>query len=141
MKKIFCVLLCLGLIFCFIGCKELGDQGSGEFRILELTEKKIPDFKVVTIVDANDNVVLDNADIEKVLVVFEKSKDRYLELRLNDEGTKKFKKALKQKDVVLSLTLNQEKIASPVVADDAEENSAIILGEYEDVMLWFNSIT
>ncbi len=141
MKKIFCVLLCLGLIFCFAGCRELGSQDSGEFRILELTEKKIPNTKEVTIVDTDGNTILDNADIEKVLVVFEKSKDRYLELRLTKDGAKKLKKALRPNDAVLSIMLDQEKLASPVIADDVEDNSAIVLGEYEDVMFWFNSIT
>ena len=28
-----------------------------------------------------------------------------------------------------------------VIKDDVEENSAIVLGEYEDVMDWFNAIT
>lgn len=141
MKKLFCILLCLGIIFSFVGCREIGDQGSGEFRILELTEKKIPDTKEVTVVDASGNVILDNADIDKVLVVFEKSKDRYLELRLNKDGAKDFKKALKQQDAELSIMLNGEKLTSPVIADDVEDHSAIVLGEYEDVMHWFNSIT
>ena len=116
MKKFFCILLCLGLFFCFVGCAKIGDQGSDEFRILELAEKKIPTTKQVTVVDAEGDIVLNNDDIEKVLVVFEKSKDRYLELRLKEDSVKKFKTALKQDDAVLSLMLNGEEIASPVIA-------------------------
>ena len=141
MKKLVCILLCIGLVFCFTGCREIGDEGSGEFRILELTENKIPEDRDFAVVNKNGNTVLTNQDVEKVLVVFEKSKDRNLELRLTDDGAKKLKKALKQKDAELAISLNGEKIAFPVVADDAEKNSAIVLGEYEDVMDWFNAIT
>lgn len=141
MKRIFCLIVCISLVFCFVGCKEIGDEGSGEFRILELTEKKIPDERQFAVVDAEGNTVLDNGDVEKVLVVFEKSKDRYLELRLTEDGAKKFKEASKSKNSVLSITLDGVILASPVVSDDAEENSAIVLGEYESVMDWFNKIT
>ncbi len=141
MKKIISIILCLGLIFCFTGCREIGDEGSGEYRILELTEKRIPDERQFAVVDNHGNTVLNNADVEKVLVVFEKSKDRYLELRLTNDGAKKFKKALRQKGSVLTITLGGESLVSPVVADDVEKNSAIVLGEYEDVMDWFNAIT
>lgn len=140
MKKTISLILCIGLIFCFAACGRI-DNDSGEYRILELTENKIPDEREFAVVDKSGDIILNNADVEKVLVVFEKSKDRYLELRLTDEGAKKLKKALKPKDAELSITLSGEKIASPVIADDVEENSAIVLGEYEDVMDWFNAIT
>lgn len=140
MKKIICLILCIGIVFCFTGCGRAKDD-SGEYRILELTENKIPDEREFAVIDKDGNTVLNNADVEKVLVVFEKSKDRYLELRLTDDGAKKLKKALKPKDAELSITLSGEKIASPVIKDDVEENSAIVLGEYEDVMDWFNAIT
>lgn len=141
MKKLLCVLMALLIPICFIACRDIGDEGSGEFRILELTENKIPDERNFTVIDQKGNVVLKNADVEKVLVVFEKSKDRYLELRLTEDGAKKFKKAIKKKDAVLSIALDGNAIASPVLRDDAEENSAIVLGNYEDVMDWFNAIT
>ncbi len=140
MKKIICLILCIGLAFCFAGCGRTSDD-SGEYRILELTENKIPDEREFAVVDKSGNEVLNNSDVEKVLVVFEKSKDRYLELRLTDDGAKKLKKALRRKDAELSIALSGEKIASPVIKDDVEENSAIVLGEYEDVMDWFNAIT
>jgi len=140
MKKLFCLMLCIGLCFSFVGCGRVGDH-SGEYRILELTENKIPDDREFAVVDKDGDEILTNADVEKVLVVFEKSKDRYLELRLTKDGAKKLKKALKPKDAELSITLSGEKIAGPVIADDVEVNSAIVLGEYEDVMDWFNAIT
>ena len=140
MKKLFCLMLCISLCFSFIGCGRVGDD-SGEYRILELAENKIPDERGFAVVDKNGDEILTNADVEKVLVVFEKSKDRYLELRLTKDGAKKLKKALRPKDAELSITLSGEKIASPVIKDDVEENSAIVLGEYEDVMDWFNAIT
>lgn len=124
---------------CFI--KPWQDDAGGEYKILELTEKTMPAEREFAVVDADGNVILTNADVNKVLVVFEKSKDRYLELRLTDEGAVKFKKAVNKKDAVLSMTLAGKTIASPVIADDAEENSAIVLGDYEDVMDWFNAIT
>lgn len=132
-------LLGLGIFF---GIKIYKDHfAEGEYKILELTEKPIPAERKFAVVDADGNVVISNADVEKVLVVFEKSKDRYLELRLTEEGAVKFKKAENKKDAQLSITLDGQTIASPVVADDIEENSAIVLGEYEDVMDWFNAIT
>lgn len=140
MKKIVCLILCIGVVFGFVGCARVDDD-SGEYKILELTENKIPDEREFAVVDQKGNVILSNADVEKVLVVYEKSKDRYLELRLTEDGTKKLKKALKPKDAELSITLSGEKLASPVIKDDIEENSAIVLGEYEDVMDWFNAIT
>lgn len=141
MKKLFCLILCLTALFCCCGCSNLLDEGSGEYKILELTENKIPDDREFSVVDNNGNTVLINQDVDKVMVVFEKSKDRYLELRLTDEGAKKFKSALKQKDTVLTITIDGEKLASPVIADDAEDKSAIVLGEYKEVMSWFNKIT
>ncbi len=126
----------------FFGIRALLNRNDGgEYKILELTEKTIPEDYDFAVVDAEGNVVLTNADVHKVLVVFEKSKDRYLELRLTDEGAAKFKKAANKKNAMLSITLAGETIASPVIADDVEENSAIVLGEYEDVMDWFNAIT
>lgn len=141
MKKLICLILCVGVVLSFTSCGRLGENLSDEYRILELTENKIPDERDFAVVDKSGNEILINADVEKVLVVFEKSKDRYLELRLTDSGAKKLKKALRAKDAELSITLSGEKIASPVVADDVEKNSAIVLGEYEDVMDWFNAIT
>ena len=141
LKRIFCVLLCFVFIFGLTGCNDVMGEGSSEFRILELTENKIPNDRDFAIVDKNDTPILTNNDVQKVLVVFEKTKDRYLELRLTKEGAKKFKKALRKKDAELSIVLDGEKLASPVIADDVEDTSAIVLGEYEDVMHWFNQLT
>lgn len=141
MKKILCIIICLGLVLCVAGCRNRTNDDSGEYRILELTEKPIPAEREFAVVDKNGDVVLLGEDVQKVLVVFEKSKDRYLELRLTDAGAKKFKKALKADDAQLSITLAGKTIATPVVADNVEENSAIVLGEYEEVMDWFNAIT
>ncbi len=141
MKKIISICLCICFVFALSACRDLGDTGSGEFRILELTENVIPDDRDFSVVDKSGTVILENEDIEKVLVVFEKSKDRYLELRLTKEGAKNFKKAARKKDAELSIMLNGQKLASPVIPDEAEDNSAIVLGEYEDVIDWFNQLT
>lgn len=143
MKKLLCIIIiCILAVTGLAGCKDVIDEGSGEYYILELTENKISDEKEFAITDEKGTVWLENTDVDKVLVVFEKSKNRYLELRLTDDGAKKFKKALKKnKDGVLSITLGGEVLASPVMADDAEENSVIVTGEYEDVISWFNSLT
>lgn len=143
MKKLLCIIIiCILAVTGLASCKDVIDEGSGEYYILELTENKISDEKEFAITDEKGTVWLENTDVDKVLVVFEKSKNRYLELRLTDDGAKKFKKALKKnKDSVLSITLGGEVLASPVVADDAEENSVIVTGEYEDVISWFNILT
>lgn len=140
MKRFLCILICLLLSMTFVACGEK-DTASDEFRILELAEKQLLsdiDFKVV---DNEGTVWLENQDIEKVLVTYQKDKNRYLELRLTKDGIKNFKEALKNKDTVLSITVDGEVLTSPVILDDIEENSAIVLGEYEDVMKWFNAIT
>lgn len=140
MKRFLCILICLLLSMTFVACGEK-DTASDEFRILELAEKQLLsdiDFKVV---DSEGTVWLENQDIEKVLVTYQKDKNRYLELRLTKDGIKDFKQALKNKDTVLSITVDGEVLTSPVILDDIEENSAIVLGEYEDVMKWFNAIT
>ncbi|MBQ8741288.1 MAG: hypothetical protein IJY79_07040 [Clostridia bacterium] len=140
MKRFFCVFICLLLTITFVACGEK-DTVSDEFKILELAEKQLLDDMDFKVIDGEGTVWLENQDIEKVLVTYQKEKNRYLELRLTDEGLKDFKKALKNKDTVLTITVNGEKLASPVILDDIEENSAIVLGEYEDVMNWFNTIT
>ena len=84
-----------GVNFSLSACGRLGENLSDEYRILELTENPIPAEREFAVVDKDGNVILSNSDVQKVLVVFEKSKDRYLELRLTDEGAKKIKKALK----------------------------------------------
>lgn len=140
MKRFLCILICLLLSMTFVACGEK-DTASDEFRILELAEKQLLsdiDFKVV---DNEGTVWLENQDIENVLVTYQKDKNRYLELRLTKDGIKNFKEALKNKDTVLSITVDGEVLTSPVILDDIEENSAIVLGEYEDVMKWFNAIT
>ncbi len=140
MKKIFCLFVCVLLTMTFVACGD-SDTVSDEFRILELAEKQLLDDIDFKIIDQDGNVCLENQDIESVLVTYQKEKNRYLELSLTKEGLKEFKKALKHKDAVLTMTVNGEKLASPIILDDIEEKSAIILGEYEDVMKWFNAIT
>lgn len=140
MKRFLSVLICLLLTLTFVACGEK-DTVSDEFRILELAEKQLLSDIEFKIVDSEGTVWLENQDIEKVLVTYQKEKNRYLELRLTDDGLKEFKKALKNKDTVLSITVDGEALTSPVILDDIEENSAIVLGEYEDVMNWFNTIT
>lgn len=140
MKRFLCILICLILPMTFVACGE-EDTVSDEFRILELAEKQLLDDIDFKIVDQEGTVWLENEDIQKVLVTYQKEKNRYLELRLTDNGLKAFKKALKKEDTVLSITVGGETLTSPVIQDDIEENSAIVLGEYEDVMQWFNAIT
>ena len=140
MKRFLCTLICLLLALTFVACGEK-DTVSDEFRILELAEKQLLSDIEFKVVDGEGTVWLENQDIEKVLVTYQEEKNRYLELRLTNDGLKKFKKGLKNKDTVLSITIDGEVLTSPVILDDIEENSAIVLGEYEDVMYWFNTIT
>lgn len=142
MKKLFCIVLLILTVLSFVGCNEAGEGLSGEFFILELTEKELDDDIAFSIVDESGDIWIENADVETVFVSYEKSKDRYLELRLSDDGIKKFKKAQKaNKDGVLSIAVDGEKIASPVIKDDIDDNSVIVKGEYIDIMEWFNLLT
>lgn len=142
MKKLLCIIVLMLTVLSLVGCNEAGEGLSGEFLILELTEKELDDDIAFSIIDESGKVWLENADVDTVFVSYEKSKDRYLELRLTDDGIKKFKKAQKaNKEGDLSIAIDGEKIASPVIKDDIDDNSVIIKGEYVDVMHWFNSIT
>ena len=133
-----CLSIIAGTVVYFTVIRD-DTQDDGQYNILELTEGKIPESHKFAIVDEDGNTILTNADVNSVLVSFEKSKDRYLEIRLTEAGAQKFKDALE--DGTLSIMLNGKKLTSPVIADDVEENSAIVLGEYEKVMEWFNEIT
>lgn len=147
MKKLLCVIFSILMVACTAGCNEASERLSGEgflgeFVILELTEKKLDDDIEFSIVDENGKDWLENADVDTVFVSYEKNKDRYLELRLTDDGIKKFKKAQRaNKEGVLSIAIDGEKIASPVIKDDIDDNSVIVKGEYKEIMNYFNALT
>ena len=139
MKKLICIIMCMVFSFGLLGCGEKND--TEKYNILVLAEKDIEEGKTFEIVDKEGNVIVENEDVEKVLVSFEKSRNRYLEILLTKSGKRSVKKALKKKDCVLTIVLDKENLVSPVLLDDIEEKSVIALGEYEDVMDWFNAIT
>ena len=139
MKKLICILMCLLLAFGLVACGEKND--SEKYNILVLAEKNIEQGREFKVIDQDGNTIVDNEDVEKVLVSFEESRDRYLEIMLTKNGKRNVKKASKKKNCVLTITLDGENLVSPVLLDEIEEKSVIALGEYEDVMSWFNAIT
>jgi len=142
MKKLLCIIFCIAVLCGLVGCGALGDGLSGEFFILELTEKPLDEDIAFSIVDESGKQWLENADVDTVYVSYEKSKDRYLELSLTDDGVKKFKKAQRaNKEGVLSVAIDGEIIASPVIKDEVADNSVIVKGKYKTVMDWFNALT
>ncbi len=140
MKKLLCVFMCLIFALSLSACGA-GDTSS-EIMLLELTEPKqiSPDIEF-RIVDKKGETCIKSDDVESVYVTYHEEKSRYLELRLTDKGAETFKKAAKKRGAKLSIEVDGKILASPVIKDDMEENSAIVLGEYEDVMSWFNTIT
>lgn len=139
MKKLLCILFSLLFVFSLAACGESDNEG--EFRILMLAEKDLyPELKF-EVEDQDGKIWLENDDVEKVCVTYEKEKGRYLELRLTKSGAKSLKKALKNEETVLSIMVNDKKLASPLIQDDIEDNSAIVTGEYETIMDYFNALT
>ncbi|MDO4608813.1 MAG: hypothetical protein Q4B40_06450 [Clostridia bacterium] len=140
MKRLIYVLICLIFALSLTACGA-GDTSS-QIMLLELTEpKQISEDIEFKIVDKNGETCIERDDVESVYVTYHEEKSRYLELRLTDEGVKTFEKSAKKRKAKLSIEVNGEILASPVIKDDMEENSVIVLGKYEDVMDWFNAIT
>lgn len=128
----------------FLISEEQYEGPQEEIRILELTKenKTINDSIDFAIVDENGKVWIKKEHVKRVLVSYEKTKDRWLELRLTEEGLEIFKDALDESET-LSIQVNGEVIASPVELDVFEEESAVIYGKdyMEEIMPWFNLLT
>lgn len=149
MKRLLCGALCVLMAICFFGCKSKTEELSNQYNILELTEedKNVKESLEFKIIDEDGTVWIEREHVERVLVSFEKTRNRYLEFKLNSDGIKKLKKALKGKHT-LTVTVDGEPLlsydgveATNVQLDDLEERSAIVLGEYKDVISWFNILT
>lgn len=142
MKKLLCIIICILTAFCFVGCKKADEADSAEPPIFELMARGLTDEYDFAIVDEEGTVWLENADVSAVLVMFKKGQNRYLELRFTEDGTEKFKKAIKKnKKGTLSITLDGEVLASPVLANEENPDYAKLTGIYEDVVGWFNKLT
>lgn len=153
MKKLLCIIICLLIPLCFVGCKDSGEtlsetplasnpSSKSYEKTLELTTRTITDAHDFAIVDDSDMVWLTNDDVQDVLVIYEKGKDRYLELRFTEDGSKKFKKAVKKaKDSTLKIMLDGEVLVPSVVANAEKSEYAKADGAYEDVINWFNKLT
>ena len=81
MKKLVCLILCLGVVLSFASCGRLGENLSDEYRILELTENKIPDEHDFAVTDKNGKEILTNSDVEKVLVVAPAKEIQYMSIK------------------------------------------------------------
>ena len=139
MKKLLCLIICLLIPFCFAACK---DSGENEPVPIELISRTLNDEHEFAIVDDNGEEWITNDDVEKVSVIYKEGEDRYLELHFTKDGAKKFKKAVKKsKDGTLSITLDGESIASPIVANEKNPEYAKFSDKYEVVIDCFNKIT
>lgn len=142
MKKLLCIIICILTAFCFVGCKDADEAISDEPPLIELMARSLSSEYEFAIVDEEDAVWLENADVSSVLVMYKKGQNRYLELRFTEEGTKKFKKAVKKnKNGTLSITLDGEVLVSGVLANEETPEYAKLTGVYEDVIGWFNKLT
>ncbi len=137
MKKLLCIVLCLLTAVCFVGCKDKTDEN--EPPLMELMSRSLSDEHEFAIVDEENTVVLKNADVKSVLVMYKKGQNRYLELRFTNEGGKKFKKAAKKGN--LSITLDGKSITSNISANEEISEYAKITGTYEEIIGYFNEMT
>ncbi len=162
MKKILCCIICLLIVFGLVGCKKstngLSDSSNpngingqanaedGESPIpqkpIELMQRTVSNDVEFVLVDSKDKVWLENEDVEGVLIVYKKGQNRYLELRFTEEGTKKFKKAVRRnKKSTLIVKLDGEVLIPSVVANELSPDCARADGKYENVVDWFNKLT
>lgn len=137
MKKLLCIALCLLTAVCFVGCKDKTEEN--EPPLMELMSRSLSAEHEFAIVDEDNNVVLKNADVKSVLIMYKKGQNRYLELRFTDEGAKNFKKASKKSD--LSITLDGKVLTSNVFANEENNEYAKITGIYEEIIGYFNEMT
>ncbi len=140
MKRLICVFMCLMFAISLVACGAGDTSSELIYRVLTEPKEISSDIKF-RIVDKNGETCIKSDDVDSVFVTYHEEKRRYLEICLTDEGAEKFKKAAKKRDAELSIEVDGEILASSVIADDEKENSVIVLGEYEDVMNWFNTIT
>ncbi len=145
MKKLLCVLLSIGICLSFSACGSGSNADSSEMleenKKFELSQNEIYEGIDFKITDEEETVWLEAEHIDKALVSYEESGRRYLELRFTKEGLKKFKKAFRNKKGDLSIIVNDKIVIGPIIKSDLDENSAIVIGEQEEVVRWYNIIT
>lgn len=144
MKKLLCIIICLLTAFCFVGCKKnvAEEPISDEPPLVELMARTLTDEYDFAIVDDDGTVWLENSDVSSVLIMYKKGQNRYLELRFTQDGVEKFKNAVKKnKNGTLSITLDGEILASPVLANEENPEYARLNSAYENVIGWFNTLT
>lgn len=140
MKKVLCIVICMLTAFCFVGCKEEAQESAP--ILIELMSKTPTDEYDFAIVDDKGTVWIENSDVSSVHIMYKKGQNRYLELRFTEEGTKKFKKAVKMnKKGILSIMVDGEILVSPVTVNEENSEYAIADSVYEDVIGWFNKLT
>lgn len=147
MKKSKCVTvsiacICVFLAFSCVGCKKSEKSETSGPTMVELMEKELTDEYDFAIVNDEGTVLLENEDVSKLFVMYKKGQHRYLELRFTEEGTEKFKKAIKEnKRNKLSIMLDGEVFVTPVIANEDTPEYAKITGTYDEIMTYFNKMT
>lgn len=144
MKKLLCFIICiLTALFC-VGCKKNSESeivSIAEMGI-DLITKDICDSYEFTIVDDNGTVWVEHQDMKEAGIVYKEGQNRYLEIRFTQSGAKKFRDAIKEtQDGTLSLMMDGEVLASPILANEIIADYAKITGPYSDVAHWFNMLT
>lgn len=137
MKKLFCTAMCLLMALCLTACKD-----SNKSQPIELVSRTLDSEHEFAIVDGEGNEWLNGDDVKNVLVMYKEGENRYLEFRFTKDGAKKFKKAVKKnKNGTLSITLDGEVVASPVVANEKNSSYAKFTDSYDTLIDCFNKLT
>ena len=139
-------MLSIGICLSLSACRNAGkadssDDALKENKKFELSQNKIYDGIDFKITDEEGTVWLEAEHIEKAIVSYEESGTRYLELRFTEDGLKKFKRAFRKKKGDLNIVVNDKIFIGPIMKSELEENCALIIGEQEEVVRWYNIIT
>ncbi len=138
-KKLLCIIMCILLAFCFIGCKEA--QEVQEEPPMDLMQKKLSGDYEFAMIGEDGTELLQGDDVTSVHIIYKKGENRYLEIRFTKDGAKKFEDAIEDNDEGLSITLDGEVFVSGVMANEDTPERAKLTGDYKTIMGWFNKIT
>lgn len=134
MKKLICILTCLVLAACVVACAKPTPKEEKK----ELAHREIPDGVEIMIIDDDGTVWLETEHVEGAYICYEESRGRFFELRVNENGQKQLKKAVRKKNRELSLVINGVIEATPVTRHEHYHDCIIYKDEYSEMMRCFN---
>ena len=138
MKKLFCILLCLLMTMTVVSCAQKAPEPVE--KKYDLSTKEIADDMDIEIIDHKGKVWISAENIDTILVCFEESRGRYLEIRVDEKGEKQLKRAIRNKKRELSLVIDGEELATDLTRHEYYYDCIVYEAEYDDVMKCFNAI-